>query len=79
MLFVVFMVAASFVHFQHSRSNVLLVLLFAVCNAACVASISMHLKSEKWIIYRFLVITLICVCALFLLTAIAFFDRLKLN
>ena len=44
-----------------------------------VAAIFMHLKSEKWTIYRFLLITVLFAIGLFLLTALAFHDPIRLN
>ncbi|HEX4086906.1 MAG TPA: hypothetical protein VHY22_18470 [Chthoniobacteraceae bacterium] len=78
-VFVLAAVGASFLPFHNPTSNILVVLFFAACNAACVASFSMHLKSEKWIIYRFLIITAVFLIGLFALTYIAFHDRLRLN
>jgi cytochrome c oxidase subunit IV len=66
-------VAVSYVHLGTS-GNVVVALLIAVFKASLVASFFMHLSSEKWTIYRFLIMTLIFVMGLMLLSLLAFTD-----
>ena len=54
-------------------------LIVATIKASLVALIFMHLKSEKWTIYRFLLITLVFAIGLFALTALAFSNPIRLN
>jgi len=70
-------VALSYVNF--GRANMIVAMALATFKAACVAAIFMHLKSEKWTIYRFLLITVVFAIGLFLLTALAFHDPIRLN
>lgn len=61
------------------RWNMVVAMALATFKAACVAAIFMHLKSEKWTIYRFLLITVFFACGLFFLFALAFSDPIRLN
>ena len=70
-------VALSYVNL--GRGNMVVGMALATFKAGCVAAIFMHLKSEKWTIYRFLLITIVFAIGLFLLTALAFHDPIRLN
>jgi cytochrome c oxidase subunit 4 len=70
-------VALSYMNF--GRANMIVAMALATFKAGCVAAIFMHLKSEKWTIYRFLLITVVFAIGLFLLTALAFHDPIRLN
>jgi len=69
----------SYVNFGTQKANIVVAMALATFKAGCVAAIFMHLKSEKWTIYRFLLITAIFATGLFLLTALAFHDPIRLN
>ncbi len=69
----------SFVNFGTQNANIVVAMALATFKAGCVAAIFMHLKSEKWTIYRFLLITLVFAIGLFFLTALAFNDPIRLN
>ena len=78
LLFCTFLtVAQSFVNL--GRGNMIVGMALATFKAGCVAAIFMHLKSEKWTIYRFLLITLVFAIGLFFLTALAFHDPIRLH
>ena len=78
LLFCTFLtVAMSYVNL--GRWNMVVGMALATFKAGCVAAIFMHLKSEKWTIYRFLLITVVFAIGLFLLTALAFHDPIRLN
>jgi cytochrome c oxidase subunit IV len=49
----------------------------ATFKVGCVAAIFMHLKSEKWTIYRILLITVLFAIGLFALTGLAFHDPIR--
>ena len=70
-------VALSYANF--GKWNMIVAMALATFKAGCVAAIFMHLKSEKWTIYRFLLITVLFAIGLFLLTALAFHDPIRLN
>ena len=70
-------VAMSYVNL--GRWNMVVGMALATFKGGCVAAIFMHLKSEKWTIYRFLLITVVFAIGLFLLTALAFHDPIRLN
>ena len=72
-------VALSFVNFGTQNANIIVAMALAAFKAACVALIFMHLKSEKWTIYRFLLITLVFFIGLFFLTGLALSDPIRLN
>ena len=48
----------------------------AIVKASCVALVYMHLKSERGLIYKFLVFTVIFAIGLFVLTYLGFVDPL---
>jgi cytochrome c oxidase subunit 4 len=72
-------VALSYVNFGTQMANIVVALIVATFKAGLVALIFMHLKSEKWTIYRFLFITVFFAIGLFALTALAFSDPIRLN
>jgi caa(3)-type oxidase subunit IV len=69
----------SYVNFGTQKANIVVAMAVAAFKAGCVAAIFMHLKSEKWTIYRVLLITIFFALDLFLLTALAFHDPIRLN
>ncbi len=72
-------VGLSYVNFGTPKANIGVALALATFKAALVAAIFMHLKSEKWTIYRFLIITVFFALGLFLLTGLAFHDPIRIN
>ena len=66
-------------NFGTQKANIVVAMALATFKAGCVAAIFMHLKSEKWTIYRFLLITAVFAIGLFFLTALAFNDPIRLN
>jgi caa(3)-type oxidase subunit IV len=72
-------VALSYVNFGSQRANIWVAMAVATFKGLCVALIFMHLKSEKWTIYRFLAITIVFAIGLFFLTALALYDPIRLN
>jgi len=65
-------VALSYVNFGTQMA-------LATFKVGCVAAIFMHLKSEKWTIYRILLITVFFAIGLFALTGLAMLDPIRLN
>jgi caa(3)-type oxidase subunit IV len=63
---------------EKANWNMLIGMAVALFKGTLVAAIFMHLRSERWTIYRFLILTVIFVAGLFLLTALAFSDRIHL-
>ena len=61
------------------QMNMVVGMALATFKAGCVAAIFMHLKSEKWTIYRVLLITVVFAIVLFALTGLAFNDPIRLN
>jgi cytochrome c oxidase subunit 4 len=72
-------VGLSFVNFGSGQANIIVAMIVATFKAGCVAAIFMHLKSEKWTIYRFLLITVVFFIGLFFLTGFALSDPIRLN
>jgi len=72
-------VALSYVNFGTQKANIVVAMVLATFKVSCVGAIFMHLKSEKWTIYRVLLITAVFALGLFLLTALAFHDPIRLN
>jgi cytochrome c oxidase subunit 4 len=72
-------VGLSYVNFGTPDANIVVALIVATIKAGLVALIFMHLKSEKWTIYRFLIITIFFAIGLFALTGLAFSDPIRLN
>jgi cytochrome c oxidase subunit 4 len=79
MVFTFITVGLSYVNFGTPQANIVVALIVASIKASLVALIFMHLKSEKWTIYRFLLITVFFAIGLFALTALAFSDPIRLN
>ena len=69
-------VGLSYVNFGTQEANVVVAMIVAAFKAGLVAAVFMHLSSEKWTIYRFLVFTTIAAISLFFLTYCAFHDRI---
>jgi caa(3)-type oxidase subunit IV len=69
----------SFVNFGSQNANIIVAMILATFKVGCVAAIFMHLKSEKWTIYRILLITVLFAIGLFALTGLAFSDPIRLN
>jgi len=72
-------VGLSYVNFGTPGANIIVAMVLATFKVGCVAAIFMHLKSEKWTIYRILLITVVFAIGLFALTGLAFSDPIKLN
>ena len=72
-------VGLSYVNFGTPQANIAVALVLATIKAGLVAAIFMHLLSEKWTIYRFLLITVVFVTGLFLLTGLAFHDPIRFH
>lgn len=70
-------VGLSYVDFGSQSANVVVAMLVATFKAAMVGMIFMHLKSEKWTIFQFLIFTVIFVAGLFLLSLFAYFDPIR--
>lgn len=68
----------SYVDFGTQKANIVVAMLVATFKAALVAAIFMHLNSERWTIYRFMLITVFFVAGLFVLSTIAFHDHIHL-
>ena len=73
-IFTLVAVGLSYVPFHSQTARMLVVIAVAALNALLVTGISMHLKTEKKIIGRFLDFALVFVIGLFALTVLAFFD-----
>jgi caa(3)-type oxidase subunit IV len=58
--------------------NIIVAMIVAAFKGSLVAAIFMHLKSEKWTIYRFLLLTVFFVIGLFVLSVLAFHDHIHL-
>jgi caa(3)-type oxidase subunit IV len=72
-------VGLSFVNFGTQSANIVVAMALATFKVGCVAAIFMHLKSEKWTIYRILLITVVFAIVMFALTGLAFHDPIRLN
>jgi len=72
-------VGLSYVNFGTPGANIIVALALATFKVCCVGAIFMHLKSEKWTIYRILLITAVFAIGLFALTGLAFSDPIRLN
>jgi caa(3)-type oxidase subunit IV len=72
-------VGLSYVNFGTPGANIIVAMVLATFKVGCVGAIFMHLKSEKWTIYRILLITVVFAIGLFALTGLAFSDPIKLN
>lgn len=72
-------VGLSYVNFGTDKANMVVAMIVATFKAGLVAAIFMHLLSEKWTIYRVLILTAIFVTGLFLLTLLAFQDPIRVH
>jgi len=68
-------VALSYVNFGSEAANIIVAMIVATFKAGLVAAIFMHLLSERWTIYRFLILTVVFALGLFLLSILAFYDH----
>jgi caa(3)-type oxidase subunit IV len=64
-------------YFDLGKWNMIVGMIVAAFKAGLVAAIFMHLISERWTIYRFLLITAFFVTGLFLLTFFAYDDPIR--
>ena len=77
MVFTVITVALAYVDFGSHAANVTVALLVASFKAGLVATIFMHLKTERWTIFQFLIFTVVFVVGLFLLSLFAYYDPIR--
>jgi cytochrome c oxidase subunit 4 len=70
-------VGLSYVDFGTSKANFIVAMIVATFKAGLVAAIFMHLLSERWTIYRFLLLTVFFVLGLFLLTLLAWYNPIR--
>lgn len=68
----------SYVDFGSQKANIVVAMIVATFKAGLVAAIFMHLLSERWTIYRFLLLTVFFVFGLFMLTLLAFHNPISL-
>ena len=61
-------VALSYHDFGSRKANIVIAMIVATVKVGFVAAIFMHLKGEKWTIWKFLLFTMFFVSGLFLLT-----------
>jgi cytochrome c oxidase subunit 4 len=71
-------VGLSYVNFGSDKANMIVAMLVATVKAGMVAAIFMHLSSEKWTIYRFLIVTVFFALGLFCLSLLAWFDYIRM-
>src|SRR5882757_2214459 len=67
-------VALSYVNFGSQNANIIVAMIVATFKAGLVAAIFMHLKGEKWLIWKFLLFTVFFACGLFFLTWLHWID-----
>lgn len=72
-------VGLAYVDFGSHRANIIVAMIVATIKAGLVAAIFMHLLSEKWTIYRVLLITVVFAIGLFALSLLAFYDPIRVN
>jgi cytochrome c oxidase subunit 4 len=75
LVFTAITVFLSYVDFGSQKANIVVAMIVAAFKAGLVAAIFMHLLSERWTIYRFLILTVVFVLGLFLLTLLAWYDH----
>lgn len=73
------MVALSYANFHSAQTKIAAVMLAAFFNGVIIAGISMHLRSERWTIYRVLIFTFIFLLVMFFLPLLAFHDRIYIH
>ena len=64
----------SYMDFGSRTANIIVAMILATIKVAFVAAIFMHLKGEKWMIWKFLLFTIFFVTGLFLLTLLHYAD-----
>lgn len=64
----------SYFDFGSRKANILIAMILATIKVGFVAAIFMHLKGEKWMIWKFLLFTMFFVAGLFLLTLLHYID-----
>ena len=74
LLFTGITVALSYVNFGTQKANVAVAMVVGTFKAGLVATIFMHLASEKRMIYRIVIFTFFFVFGLFWLTYLAWYD-----
>lgn len=57
--------------------NIIVAMIVATFKVSLVAAIFMHLRSERWTIYRVMILTMIFVTGLFFLTLLAYLDPIR--
>jgi cytochrome c oxidase subunit 4 len=71
-------VALAYVDFDHIIGghgwNIIIAMIVATFKAGLVAAIFMHLKGEKWTIWKFLLVTAFCCAGLLFLTLLHYAD-----
>lgn len=67
-------VGLSYVNFGSERANIIVAMIVATFKAGLVAAIFMHLKGEKWTIWKFLLFTAFFCAGLFFLTYLHYAD-----
>ena len=74
LVFTFITVALSYVDFGSHTANVIVAMIVATFKAGLVAAIFMHLKGEKWLIWKFLLFTVFFAFGLFFLTWLHWID-----
>ncbi|MDP9291871.1 MAG: cytochrome C oxidase subunit IV family protein [Verrucomicrobiota bacterium] len=69
-------VGLSYVDFGTPKANIVVAMIVATVKAGAVAAVFMHLASERWTIYRFLLVTCVFAIGLFALSLLAFHDHI---
>lgn len=69
-----FTVWLSYVDFGSRSANIIVAMIVATIKVGFVAAIFMHLKGEKWMIWKFLLFTMFFATGLFLLTLLHWID-----
>ncbi len=64
----------SYVDFGSRSANIAVAMVVATIKVGFVAAIFMHLKGEKWMIWKFLLFTMFFVAGLFFLTLLHYID-----
>ena len=74
LVFTLITVGLSYVDFGSHSANVIVAMIVATFKAGMVAAIFMHLKGEKWTIWKFLLFTAFFCAGLFFLTLLHYAD-----
>jgi caa(3)-type oxidase subunit IV len=72
-------VGLSYVDFGTPKANMVVGMIVATFKAGLVGAIFMHLLSERWTIYRVLILTAVFALGLFLLTLLAWYDPIRVH